>query len=59
MANGIEAVATAETFPRRTWHLPSAVTGLVRRPGIYELPARAGGMTAPCISGVGGSDDSA
>jgi len=30
MANGIEAVATAETFPHRTWHLPSAVTGLLR-----------------------------
>jgi peptide/nickel transport system permease protein len=30
MANGIEAVATAETFPHRTWGLPSAVTGLLR-----------------------------
>ena len=30
MANGIEAVATAQTFPRRTWRLPSAVTGLLR-----------------------------
>ena len=30
MANGIEAVATAETFPHRTWRLPSAVTGLLR-----------------------------
>ena len=30
MANGIEAVATAETFPHRTWRLPGAVTGLLR-----------------------------
>jgi peptide/nickel transport system permease protein len=30
MANGLEAVATAETFPRRTVGLPSAVAGLLR-----------------------------
>jgi peptide/nickel transport system permease protein len=30
MAHGIEAVATAETFPRRTWRLPSAVAVLLR-----------------------------
>jgi len=30
MANGIEAVATPETFPRRTVSLPSAVAGLLR-----------------------------
>ena len=30
MANGIEAVVTAETFPHRTWGLPSTVAGLLR-----------------------------
>ena len=30
-----------------------AVAGLVRRPGIYELPARAGSMTARALVGAG------
>ncbi len=34
-----------------------AVTGLVRRPGIYELPARAGGMTARALLALAGGQE--
>jgi len=34
-----------------------AVAGLVRRPGIYELPARAGGMTARALLALAGGQE--
>ena len=34
-----------------------AVSGLVRRPGIYELPARAGGMTARALLALAGGQE--
>ncbi len=34
-----------------------AVTGLVRRPGIYELPARSGGMTARALLALAGGQE--